>query len=155
MSPPSSSGPWFGRWFGLLPGEFGPQEFVPFLGVFGSYLQVLHVAVLSATADAINCVVGVRGALDDVDYSDALRDGVYADMKYSTAAEIQAAVSAVITAGGIAAVVDDVNTTEDGASTVLQGIPALGRNRLCCCICQRQLRRPHETIVYRDPSRGP
>ena len=91
---------------------------------------------IPATAAQINTIDGVDGAIDRVDYSDALAAGTYADRTKPTAEEIQAVVNAKNTAdrvkataeAKIAAYADDntkpVPTVEDYADADVTGVTA-------------------------------
>ena len=67
-----------------------------------------------ATAEQINAIAGVSGAIDGVDYSAALKDGTYTDSTKPTATEIQAVIDAKNTSdAAIAEVVEDIAGNEN------------------------------------------
>ena len=66
-----------------------------------------------ATADDINSLGGVSGAVDGVNYAQGLFDGIFADAAKPTAAEIQSVVREVNTALGIVTVIENSNDATD------------------------------------------
>ncbi|MCK4442611.1 MAG: hypothetical protein KAU90_11450, partial [Sulfurovaceae bacterium] len=77
---------------------------------------------ITVTAEQINAIIGVSGAIEDIDYSKALATGTYADSENPTVEEIQAIVDSV---NAINEVIEDITGNENDITVTAEQINAI------------------------------
>ncbi len=80
--------------------------------------------VVATTAEQINLIANVIGALSGADYADALASATFADPTNPTAAEIQAVIDMenANIANALAAVIEDIAGNADGTPVTAEQI---------------------------------
>ncbi len=82
---------------------------------------------IKVTAAQLNSIGGVSGAIDGVDYTEALKNGTYADEDNPTAAEIQAVIDAAnAEVAALAEVVEDIKGNTNGIKVTAAQLNSIG-----------------------------